>query len=275
MSDIVIVPAYDQQTTSINADGSFRAFSEVFIVEGVADEVEAMRELIDVAPSEKHGLPLSYLEIDAREREDIYRVSVVYESNANEENQSNDDASDEEPRISFDCGGGTRHVENSLNQQHIYGDRDAGGLVNWNGKTGAEFDVRGVEVPAAQLQETYTKTMKLADLSTGFKRKVASLVGKVNAQNFHGWEPGEVLFLGCSFAGENKKSATVEVSFNFSIQLNEKNVTVAGQTFSKKGFEYVWVITQPVLVSGRPKATVTDIYVDQVVGYANFAELGV
>ena len=85
------------------------------------------------------------------------------------------------------------------------------------------------------------------------------------------------MFLGCSYSGRNQRSALVTVSYNFAIQLNESNVDVAGHQISKKGFEYVWSISNTVKNSqtNRPQVVVSDIFVDQVTGYADFAELGV
>ena len=162
----------------------------------------------------------------------------------------------------------------SYSQRKAYGDKDAGGAIGWNGKSGDDCEIAGVDVPTAQLRETYTKQMKISKLTTAFKRKVAALVGKVNSGSFKGWSAGEVMFLGMSYATPSKKAKKVTVTFNFAIQPNETGVKIAGKSVSKKGFEYVWAISKTVASSGTPKLEVEGIYVDQVCEYASFSGLG-
>ena len=140
--------------------------------------------------------------------------------------------------------------------------------------TGAEMSVAGVDVPTAQLRETYTKTMRLSRITTAFKRKVARLVGKVNSGPFKGWEKGEVMFLGMSYSSPARRSSRVNVAFNFAIQPNEEE-SVCGRNVSKKGFEYAWGLSKTVVdENGVPKADVEAIYVDEVCRYDSFSALG-
>ena len=156
----------------------------------------------------------------------------------------------------------------------MFGTKKAGGAIGWNGKTGAEMSVAGVDVPTAQLRETYTKTMRLSRITTAFKRKVARLVGKVNSGPFKGWEKGEVMFLGMSYSSPARRSSRVNVAFNFAIQPNEEE-SVCGRNVSKKGFEYAWGLSKTVVdENGVPKADVEAIYVDEVCRYDSFSALG-
>ena len=163
----------------------------------------------------------------------------------------------------------------------MYGDKDAGGAIGWNGKSGDDCEIAGVDIPTAQLRETYTKQMRISRLTTSYKRSVASLVGKVNSGSFKGWSAGEVMFLGMSYSTPAKKASKVTVTFNFAIQPNESaiqpnesNVKIGGHSVSKKGFEYAWAISKSVAAGGGPKIEVEGIYVDQVCEYASFSALG-
>ena len=267
---VTVEQSYEAHTKSIDADGKYTAVEIPYIVTGVQDEDEALRTVLGHVAHVCQGLELDSIEIDARENATTYRVNAIYRT----ESESSDDSSQESATISFDCGGGTKHMTHSLSQKKAYGSRDAGGAIGWNGKTGSEMEITGVDIPTAQLRETYTKIMRLSKITTSFKKKVAELVGKVNSGSFHGWSAGEVMFLGMSYSSPNKKNAKVPVSFNFAIQPNESS-KVGSHKVSKKGFEYVWALSKTTADSGVPKAEIEAIFVDTVCETASFSSLGV
>ena len=257
---------------AMDAGGRFTRVEATYIVFGAASEEEALRGVRESAPAEWEGLPLDSLEISGREADEVFLVDVSYRDGSSSGSSSGDD--DEEATVSFDCGGGTRHMTHSYAQRVVFGTKSAGGAIGWNGKTGAEMSISGVDVPTAQLRETYTKTMRLSRITTAFKRKVAKLVGKVNSGPFKGWEKGEVMFLGMSFSSPARKSSKVNVAFNFAVQPNEET-SVCGRNVSKKGFEYAWGLSKTVVdENGVPKADVEAVYVDEVCRYDSFSALG-
>lgn len=266
--------SYAEHPKAIDKKGNYTSIEVQYLVFGVTTEEEALTAVHGKAPAESKGLPLDSIEIDTRETNDTFRVNAIYREEEVEVGDSGGDDDDETPTESFDCGGGTKHLLYSFGQRKVYGDKDAGGAIGWNGKSGDDCEIAGVDVPTAQLRETYTKPMKISKLTTSFKRKVASLVGKVNSGSFKGWNAGEVMFLGMSYSTPAKKAKKVTVSFNFAIQPNESGIKVAGKSVTKKGFEYVWAISKTVASSGTPKLEVEGIYVDQVCEYASFSGLG-
>lgn len=267
--------SYAEHPKSIDKNGKYTSIEVQYLVFGVSSEEDALSAVHDKAPAESKGLPLDSIEIDTRETNDTFRVNAIYrEEDTTVDDSSGNDDDDETPTESFDCGGGTKHLLYSFGQKKVYGDKDAGGAIGWNGKSGDDCEIAGVDVPTAQLRETYTKPMRVSKLTTAFKRKVAALVGKVNSGSFKGWNAGEVLFLGMSYSTPAKKAKKVTVTFNFAIQPNESGVKIAGRSVTKKGFEYVWAISKTVASSGTPKLEVEGIYVDQVCEYASFSGLG-
>ena len=263
---------YDARAMAMDADGEFTEISVQFLASGVRDEAEALEAVREAAPPEWGGLPLESLEISARDAEEVFTVEVKYKNRESSTSSSREDG-EEEPTVSFDCGGGTMHLTHSYSQRVAYGTKKAGGAIGWNGKTGAEMSIAGVDVPTAQLRETYTKVMRLSRITTAYKRKVAKLVGKVNSGSFKGWSRGEVMFLGMSYSCPAKKSTKVLVSFNFAVQPNE-SVSIAGHRIEKKGFEYAWALSRTLDDGGTPKADVEAIYVDEVCRYDSFSKLG-
>ena len=266
---------YKEHVKSIDKNGKYKSVEIRYIVFEAADEDTALTAVLGVAAKELNELPLDSIEIDERCGDQTFKINALYKTeDTSSFGGGDDDDDDEDPTISFDCGGGSKHLLYSLAQKKVFGDKDPGGAIGWNGKTGDDCEITGVDIPTAQLRETYTVQMRVSKLSTSYKKKVAALVGKVNSGTFKGWSAGEVMFLGMSYSTPAKKAKKVTVTFNFAIQPNESKVKVGGKSVSKKGFEYVWAISKTVANNGTPKMQVEGIYVDQVCEYASFSSLG-
>ena len=220
-----------------------------------------------------------------------YEISVLYEKSDSSDGggggkDSEEDTEEDTKRratMSFDCGGGTKHVTSSIGAQTILleGSPDPGTAVGWNGKPGPEMAIAGVDIPTAQLRESWTIKKSVSKArDTAFRRKVAAMVGKVNSSSFHGWEAGEVMFLGMSLSiPEDKEEDEVNVTFNFAIQPNETRSMFGSKFVSKKGFEYIWAISETVIgeSGGKkiPELKVKGMYKATVCESADFSGLGV
>lgn len=272
MSEIRVEQHFKERATAMDGDGGFTEIRVTYIVTGTEEEEEALRAVHERTPDKREELPLDALEITRREAPDIFLVEVTYRNRTSSWSPGKED--EEEATVSFDCGGGSRHMTHSYDQRRVYGEKNAGGAIGWNGKSGAEMAIAGIDVPTAQLRETYSKVMRLSRITTAFKRKVAKLVGKVNSCAFKGWNKGEVMFLGMSYSSPAKRSTKVNVVFNFAIQPNEE-VTICGKKISKNGFEYAWGLSRTEAdENGVPRAVVDAIYVDEVCRYDSFSALG-
>lgn len=268
-----------ESTETWDGYGAIKSCEHKYIVLGPVAMRDAMNLIMQNAPA---GIPVADYNDTVAVRKEIRfegwdedgnaEISVAYEVKSNEDNSSSD-SDDQEPTMSFDCGGGTKHLTHSLKQTRKSGTKDAGGAINWNGKTSTECQIAGIDVPTAQLRESYTRYMRPGQLTTSFKRKVAALVGKVNKGKFKGWSAGEVMFLGMSYSGALKGPDKIAVTFNFSIQPNE-STTINGQKISKNGFEYAWALSQTVEEKGVPKIKTEAIYVEKVCEEASFSGLG-
>lgn len=267
---------YQEQRKTIDAEGNYTSIEMPYIVFGCDDEDDALNCVYRAIDKELYSLPLESVEIQEKCNNKTYKVNVVYrKEQADSGGGSFSNNESEEPTVSFDCGGGTKHVQYSLSQKTVYGNKDPGGAIGWNGKGGDDCQIAGVDIPTAQLRETYTKVMRLSRLTTSYKRKVAALVGKVNSSSFKGWSAGEVMFLGMSYSSPASGAEKVVVTYNFAVQPNESQVKVGNKRVSKKGFEYVWAISKTVVGSnGAPEMQLEGIYVDQVCEYASFSGLG-
>lgn len=209
------------------------------------------------------------------------KCTAVY---SNDNNQYADDSSEGEATMSFDCGGGTKHVVHAIKQGKIvnsaisYAADDAGGGIGWNGKSGSEAEFSGVDVPTADMREVYTKLIPISKLTASYKKSLATLTGKVNNATFKGYEAGEVMFLGMSYTAPVKGQKKVMATYNFRISPNETNVKISGQTYSvsKKGWQYAWARSKMVnnANSGTPQVEIDGVYISDVCESADFSVLG-
>ena len=279
--------SHAQQVVRMTKSGTIDHLEIPYNVEGIVSledgEVEALTAVKNAAPSTRNGLPFSYVEIESRESDTFYRVKAVYEKSSSSGSSSASGKKSqygEAETVSFDCGGGTQHIEKSIKQTQIIGDMDAHGMINWNGKSGADMDVRGLDLPTADIRESYIVQIPRSKLKQRvYRRQLASLVGKVNAAMFKGWERGEVMFLGCTYSHsiDMDKEAFIPVTFNFSIRMNETGVEIGDVKVDKKGFEYIWSIgdTKINRETGKMETVISNAYLEQVVEYANFGLLNI
>ena len=256
-----------------------------YIVEGTEDDITACTSAYEFAPDEFSEIPKKSASVVERLTENAWKIEVNYGSES--KSSSGDSGSeDDEATMNFDCSAGTKHMTQAIEQTCVYAgsgeskdssDEASAVPIGWNGKDGSESEAAGVDVSIGELRETYTKTMSKSKVTgTSWKRKVAELVGKVNSGSFKGWNAGEVMFLGCSYSAPSKGSKKVSVSFHFAIRLNESKATVAGQNIgSKKGFEYLWALTDDEVRDGERKRKVRKIYKAVVCETDGFGGLGI
>lgn len=186
---------------------------------------------------------------------------------------------DDAPTFSFSAGGGSKRVftgktlKTAASPEADYVPAP-GNFVGWNGRTGQDFHVEGVDVPTAQIKESWEKEFKMSQLTTKWRRKVATMIGKFNSKPFKGWEAGEVLFIDCSFQGVADSSEKIKVKFDFAINPNEEDAVIGGLRMGNKaGWDYAWVIPMQHQQEGNP--IVAGAYISQVMDMADLNELGV
>ena len=256
-----------------------------YIVEGTEDDITACTSAYEFAPDEFSEIPKKSASVAERLTENAWKIEVNYGSES-KSSTGDSGSEDDEATMNFDCSAGTKHMTQAIEQTCVYAgsgeskdssDEASAVPIGWNGKDGSESEAAGVDVSIGELRETYTKTMSKSKVTgTSWKRKVAELVGKVNSGSFKGWNAGEVMFLGCSYSAPSKGSKKVSVSFHFAIRLNESKATVAGQNIgSKKGFEYLWALTDDEVRDGERKRKVRKIYKAVVCETDGFGGLGI
>ena len=247
-----------------------------YLVDGANNRDEAFTAVLREAPVWHKGMYRQSVSFDGYEGDGFptFSVSYVYRGSS----AFSDSGESRESTISFDCSGGTKHITHSTEPARmIKGDQEEITAIGWNGKTGADMEITGVDIPVGAIRESYTRIVKMSRLSTAYRRKVAALVGKVNNASFKGWEAGEVMFLGMSFNGSLDSQTLIQVTYNFQIQPNETGIKVGNVPVTKKGFEYVWVYwkSEADVTSLKTSIAPDGIYVSKVAEAGDFGVLGV
>jgi hypothetical protein len=179
-----------------------------------------------------------------------------------------------ESTFSFDTGGGTQHITQSLATVARYPPSTA---PDFQGAIAVTHDnVEGVDitVPVYQFSEThYLATAFVADV---YKAVLFRLTGKVNDAPFRGFAAGECLFLGA--CGAKRGAEDWEITFRFAGSPNVANLTIGSISgINKKGWEYLWVRyadaedTNAKVLVKKPVA----VYVEKVYEDGSFADLGI
>lgn len=163
--------------------------------------------------------------------------------------------------VSFDTTGGTATRTHAISQ--VYYDDDSGIhkeskslAIGWNGT-----EAKGTEVtiPTLQFQETHyipDATVSNADWVKG----VARATGKTNSEEFRGFDPGELLFLGAS--GSKRGKGDWPVTFyatasETAIGLMKGDIKVG----VKKGQDHLWIEDIEELENNRLAPVPNRVYV--------------
>ena len=181
-----------------------------------------------------------------------------------------------ESQYSFDTGGGTQHVTQSIANVGKYA---ATGFTapDFMGAIGVTDDrVEGTDITVPVFNFTETHYIEKALVTGTYKLALFNLTGKVNGSGFKGFAKGEVLFLGAS--GSKRGLDDWEITFRFAASPNVVGLSLGSITgISKEGWQYLWVRfiddedpTAKALIK-RPVSA----YVEQVYSYGDFSNLGI
>lgn len=234
---ITVNEAYSSPQLSVDVE---KGSAEIkFLVEGTDDPIAASTALAAAVSTTYAGLVLQSLDI-TRKADFIFDGSARYGTRERKKTG--------EAEFSFDTGGGTQHISNSL---------ATSGKFAPAGQTAPDFktligvtadSVEGVDVQVPSFSFTVTRYMASGDLTTDYVSSLYNRTGCVNTDdvdlNVDGvslsFDPGELLFMGAT--GRKRGKEDWEVTLHFSASQNRFNFTVGDITIdSKLGWEYLWV----------------------------------
>lgn len=188
------------------------------------------------------------------------------------------DLADNREQMSFNVSGETIHITQALETIGKY--RKAGETpVDFKGAIGVDKDgeVKGCDIITGKLSFSKTVYFPLPRVNDNFLKQLASVVGKVNAGPFKSFEPGEVLFTGCSGAPQWDQFRW-EITYNFDCSPNVTNIMIGDiKVEAKLGWDYLWVQYEKIddeegkQIVARP----LQANVERVYRFADFNQLGI
>jgi hypothetical protein len=268
-------PTWDSGTC-VEGDQRTRSLKyNVFIDESTEDEEDVILAVAAVAPATKAGLKRGDISPEPLGG-GIWVVEVSYTEPEDEDGS----------KFTFDTGGGTVHIAQSLETVNTYeapGETapDFKGAIGVNGDSISGTDIT---IPVFNFTETHKIPSEL--VTTAYKFALFYATGKVNNDWFKGFAAGEVLFLGAS--GSQQNPDEWEITFKFAASPNVGDAGSAGsgeeplvigeiEVEEKEGWDYLWIRfddaednVAKTLVK-RPVAA----YVERVYQKTDFAALGI
>ncbi|MBU6222275.1 MAG: hypothetical protein KGR24_05925 [Planctomycetes bacterium] len=176
---------------------------------------------------------------------------------------------------SWDTSGTTERMYQALSETG-YPEESAAYMeeaINVNGGS-----VEGVDVvkPGMRYSETWIVPAATA-FSYEYMGAVHRLTGTVNDEPFRAFDPGEALFMGArlQYQGDQPYAS---ITFEFECRPNEPDFTVSGHanvTFSKEGWDYVWIRYEDAVSDGSLIRRAIAVYKNQIYKKGDWAGLGI
>jgi hypothetical protein len=243
-----------------------------YIVRQAVDEDAVKSAALTATPTLYAGMPRKSVEISERINADSWKVVVRYEAQEVEQQQE-----EPEPVFSFDTGGGTQHITQSLQTVSKHGPAATdklGGAIGFDGE-----NVEGVDVTVPVYNFSETHYLPASAVTSGYRVGIFRATGTVNSGGFRGFSAGEVLFLGASGSRRGTgRDDDWEITYKFAAQPNRSNIRVGDISgISKKGWEYLWV-QYAADVDNETKQVIKKpvaVYIEKVYPSGSFGALGI
>lgn len=272
--------------SSIDEDGVVSSIRVTYLVTGIAPTAsasEVLREVYNNTPptvgaSKRSNTELREIGNGTAEVEITYTPDSSYMAVGTSRSKADRQAGDEV--WTFSTTGGQRHISRAYERNLYRGGAPSPGNpgfdINWNGRDGVFREAAGLDIHAPQLRETCVATMLADEVTTKYKQMVAELSCCFNKYKFHGWQEGEVLYLGADISApylNSSRDYLVDVTHQFAIARNETNVKILDGLVIPQvyGWDYVWVTPQTAVDLASLKYAV----VSRVYKYADLRLLGV
>jgi hypothetical protein len=269
-----IEPAFFERTQAVDNDGNYTTAEIPYYVFEAEDEDAAIDFAKANVPILYNDIPLESIEIDERLSLNVFKINAQYKKSSTAALSSIDN-DEPDPVYSFDTGGGTQHLTQSLKTVAKYPSEapDYDGAIGYDGE-----NVTGIDVTMPVMNFSETHYLKPSKVTTKYKKNIGELTGSVNSGSFKGYAEGEVLFLGASGSRRgDSRSDLWEVTYKFAVSANRKNIKVGDLAVTeKKGWDYLWVryaddVKDKKTLVKKPSAA----YVEKVYERKDFGLLGI
>ena len=172
-----------------------------------------------------------------------------------------------EYRFSFSTTGGTLRIRQS--KESIA--RFPVGAAEQNGVIGG-INGEGVEIVIPALKMSYTFRHPAGVVNEALAVNLARKTGRTNSDVWHGFQPGEVLFMGADGSGGTSQESEVRYDVVASENITGQTVgTITG--VAKKGWEISWIKYEDDDADGVAAQKPLAVYVERVYDTMSFASV--
>lgn len=245
--------------------------------EDVGSELAVVTAVETAAPASVGTLVRGKISVTESDRDDLMMATVQYVPPGRlQQQEASEPPETGESVYNFEIGLETLHITQSIETIHKIGQAgdtapDYKGAIN---VTNDSVEGCDISVPIYNWSETHW--IPHENVTDAYRDTLHYVTGKVNADTFRTFDPGQVMFLGVT--GSRRGSADWELTYRFSLKPNQIGIQV-GDLYvpNKKGWEYLWVRYREVedtelkMMVMRPYAA----YVEKVYKDANFSQLGI
>lgn len=166
-------------------------------------------------------------------------------------------------RLTFDTTGGTVHIKTSKETIKSYstGSMFVPSHKQAIGVNGDNVEGTEIVIPALKLTAHFRHPQAVITLAR--IKALANITGTINSRPFLTFEPGEVLFLGCS--GSEGTDGETEVAYQFACSANADNLTIGEiANIAKRGWDYLWISFKDDDDAGFPTKRPEFVYIERV-----------
>ena len=263
------VEAWELFTSRSSAEGDDPTVEMHWMLKGTDCDLVAKYTLMGATPAVYDGLVRKSWRVEP-EGHLLWRGTVQYGRFSRPQYEG------DPPKISFDTGGGTIHVNYTLATVNKYAPSGEQPIES-HGLIGVTKDnVEGVDIPSREFHWSETHVLPLSYVSYTYAAVLYYLTGTVNSAPWRSYAAGEVLFKNAS--GSSRDNDTCEITYNFAASPNVSGMklgTIEG--INKAGWDYLWVRYEDD-VDDTAKALVKKprcVYVEQVIQRSDFTLLGI
>ncbi len=263
------VEAWELFTSRPSSEGEDPSVEQHWMLKGTDSDLVAKDILGAASPRIYDGLVRKSWRVEP-EGYLLWRGSVQYGRYEMPQNQG------DPPKISFEIGGSTIHVNTTLATVNKYA--PAGKQpIDSHGLIGVTKDsVEGVDIPAREFNWSETHILPLSFVTYSYAAVLYYLSGTVNASPWRAYAAGEVLFKNAT--GSSRDAYTAELTYNFVASPNIRNQTIGDITgINKDGWDYLWTRYEDEVdetanaLTKKPRC----VYVERVIERTDFMLLGI
>lgn len=172
----------------------------------------------------------------------------------------------------FDTTGATINIKAA--KEHIASYPDGAPVDPHKGSIGVtkKGDVEGAEIVVPALKLTYSYKHAAGIVNEDYARSLASVTGMTNSDDFRGFQPGELLYIGST--GEDGTETEASVDYIFVASQNVTDLTIGDiADIVKDGHHYLWIEFKNEVEDGQPTVQPQRVHIERVYDSFDFASV--